>query len=97
MWTKLKVLAFGLAAFGLALGGLAIASQLSLAQAAPMEPDLGKKDVIPRAKVIVSSPKAKDVVITEQFVCNIRAHRHIEVCAGRMDSLRRSSSKRVRR
>ncbi len=59
MWTKLKVLAFGLAAFGLALGGLAIASQLSLAQAAPMEPDLGKKDVIPAPRSSSAVPRQK--------------------------------------
>jgi membrane fusion protein (multidrug efflux system) len=34
-----------------------------------------------RPKVVVTSPKAKDVIITEPFVCQIRSQRHIEVCA----------------
>jgi membrane fusion protein (multidrug efflux system) len=32
-------------------------------------------------KVVVTSPKAMDVIITEQYVCQIHAQRHIEICA----------------
>lgn len=32
-------------------------------------------------KIVVTSPLAKDVIITEQYVCQIRSRRHIEVCA----------------
>lgn len=32
-------------------------------------------------KIVVTSPKAKDVVVTEQYVCQIHSRRHIEVCA----------------
>jgi membrane fusion protein (multidrug efflux system) len=32
-------------------------------------------------KVVVTSPKAMDVVITQQYVCQIHSQRHINVCA----------------
>ena len=32
-------------------------------------------------KIVVTSPKAMDVTVTQQFVCQIRSQRHIEVCA----------------
>ena len=32
-------------------------------------------------KILVTSPLAKPVTITQQFVCQIHSHRHIEVCA----------------
>ena len=32
-------------------------------------------------KIVVTSPQAKDVIITQQYVCQIRSQRHIEVCA----------------
>jgi len=32
-------------------------------------------------KIVVTSPVAKDVIITQQYVCQIRSQRHIEVCA----------------
>jgi membrane fusion protein (multidrug efflux system) len=32
-------------------------------------------------KVVVTSPKAKDVIITQQYVCQIRSRRHIQVRA----------------
>jgi membrane fusion protein (multidrug efflux system) len=31
--------------------------------------------------IVVTSPMAKDVIITQQFVCQIRSRRHIDVCA----------------
>ena len=30
---------------------------------------------------MVTSPKAMDVTITQQYVCQIRSQRHIDVCA----------------
>ncbi len=32
-------------------------------------------------KIVVTSPMAKDVVITQQYVCQIHSRRHIKVCA----------------
>ncbi len=32
-------------------------------------------------KIVVTSPMAKDVIITQQFVCQIHSRRHIDVCA----------------
>ncbi len=32
-------------------------------------------------KVVASSPTVKDITVTEQYVCQIRSRRHIEVCA----------------
>jgi membrane fusion protein (multidrug efflux system) len=32
-------------------------------------------------KIVATSPQAKDVVLTQQYVCQIHAQRHIEVCA----------------
>src|SRR5437588_12178760 len=32
-------------------------------------------------KIVVTSPKAKDVIITQQYVCQIHSQRHIKVCA----------------
>ena len=32
-------------------------------------------------KVVVTSPHAKDVVVTQQYVCQIRSQRYIDVCA----------------
>lgn len=34
-----------------------------------------------RQKLVVTSPIAKDVIITEPYVCQIHSRRHIEVCA----------------
>ena len=33
------------------------------------------------AKIVATSPKVQDVVITEPYVCQIHSRRHIEVCA----------------
>ena len=30
---------------------------------------------------MVTSPMAKDVIITQQYVCQIHSRRHIDVCA----------------
>jgi membrane fusion protein (multidrug efflux system) len=32
-------------------------------------------------KIVVTSPMAKDVIITQQYVCQIHSRRHIKVCA----------------
>src|SRR5262245_50338408 len=32
-------------------------------------------------KIVVTSPLANDVVITQQYVCQIHSQRHIKVCA----------------
>ena len=46
---------------------------------------------------MVTSPEAKDVIITQQYVCQIRSQRHIEVRALRTGISRRSWSRRARR
>ena len=33
------------------------------------------------SKIVVTSPQIKDVVTTQQYVCQIHSRRHIEVCA----------------
>jgi membrane fusion protein (multidrug efflux system) len=92
MWTQRKVWACGLAALGLAVGGGAVASQQTQAQSAPLQPGVGQKQVDARGqkgeqprperhKVVVTSPQAKDVVITHQYAGKILAHRHINVRA----------------
>jgi membrane fusion protein (multidrug efflux system) len=32
-------------------------------------------------KIMITSPMAKDVIITQEYVCQIRSRRHIDVCA----------------
>jgi membrane fusion protein (multidrug efflux system) len=32
-------------------------------------------------KIVITSPEAKDVIITQQYVCQIHSQRHINVCA----------------
>src|SRR5262249_53489657 len=32
-------------------------------------------------KIVVTSPEAKDVIITQQYVCQIHSQRHINICA----------------
>ena len=33
------------------------------------------------SKIVVTSPKAMDVTITQRYVCQIHSQRHIDVCA----------------
>ncbi len=48
-------------------------------------------------KIVVTSPKAKDVIITQQYVCQIHSQRHIKVRALETGISRRSWSRRARR
>ena len=32
-------------------------------------------------KIVITSPKAMDVILTQQYVCQIHSRRHIKVCA----------------
>jgi membrane fusion protein (multidrug efflux system) len=48
-------------------------AEIHLEQAKVKMPDLGHH------KVVVTSPKAKDVIITHQYVCQIHSRRHIKV------------------
>ena len=48
------------------------------------EPSFHEQSEQPRhehQKIVVTSPKAMDVTVTQQYVCQIRSQRHIEVCA----------------
>jgi membrane fusion protein (multidrug efflux system) len=79
--TRLNVWACGLAALGLAAGGGAIASGKPRAQFSPAEPGVkqeapGKEE---KPKVVVTSPLATDVVVTQEYSCQIRSRRHIVV------------------
>ncbi len=38
-------------------------------------------DVVPPRKIVATSPKAMDVIITQRYVCQIHAQQHINVCA----------------
>ena len=49
------------------------------------------------SKIVVTSPKAMDVTITQQFVCQIRSKQHIDLCALDSGYLRKSPSRRARR
>src|SRR5579864_593418 len=40
-----------------------------------------EQPVLEKHEIVVTSPKSKDVVITQQYVCQIRSQRHINVCA----------------
>jgi membrane fusion protein (multidrug efflux system) len=40
-----------------------------------------EEEVPNEQKILVTSPKIQDIIITESFVCQIRSQRHIEVCA----------------
>ena len=44
-------------------------------------------------KIVVTSPNAKDVIITQQYVCLIHSQRHIKVCALENGYLERISLK----
>jgi membrane fusion protein (multidrug efflux system) len=51
-------------------------------------------------KIVVTSPKAKDVIITEQYVCQIHSRRHIKVCAlqnGYLQEVRVNEGQAVKR
>ena len=48
-------------------------------------------------KILVTSPKAKDVIITQQYVCQIHSQRHINVCAFVNGYLQESWSRKARR
>ena len=46
---------------------------------------------------MVTSPEAKDVIITQQFVCQIRSQHHIDVCALESGYLEAIPSRKARR
>jgi membrane fusion protein (multidrug efflux system) len=51
-------------------------------------------------KVVVTSPVAKDVVSTQEYVCQIHSRRHIEVCAlerGYLEEIRVNEGQMVKR
>ena len=48
-------------------------------------------------KIVVTSPMAKDVTITQQYVCQIHSQRHIDVCALEDGYLEAIPSRKARR
>ena len=48
-------------------------------------------------KIVVTSPQAKDVIITQQYVCQIHSQRHIDVCALENGYLEAIPSRKARR
>jgi membrane fusion protein, multidrug efflux system len=80
--TQPNVWAFGVT-LGFAIGG-SVASPTAQAQFAPSEPGVKQRapdKKVPPQKVVVTSPQAKDVVVTQHYPCHIRARRHITVRA----------------
>ena len=73
----------------LAIGGVLAWSQMGAAVGMKLQFFGGKFDSDsehgeeshPEQKIIVTSPKVEDVIVTESFVCQIRSQRHIEVRA----------------
>lgn len=50
--------------------------------------------------IVVTNPKAKDVIITQQYVCQIRSRRHIKVCAlqnGYLEDIRVNEGQTVKK
>jgi membrane fusion protein (multidrug efflux system) len=58
-------------------GSMAIDRVSSMAMAAEPEKQVHEE----HQKIVVTSPKALDVTITEPYVCQIHSRRHIEICA----------------
>jgi membrane fusion protein (multidrug efflux system) len=56
----------------LALGSVLLSGCQSEAEATPQHEE---------HKVLVTSPVGKDVIITQQYVCQIHSRRHIDICA----------------
>ncbi len=81
--TRLNVWAFGLV-LGLAVGW-SVATPKAQAQFSPVAPGVkqGAPDKEERSppKVVVTSPLATDVVVTQRYPCQIRSQRHIVVRA----------------
>ncbi len=51
-------------------------------------------------QIVVTSPKAKDVIITQQYVCQIHSQRNIKVCAlqsGRLKEIRVNEGQAVKK
>jgi membrane fusion protein, multidrug efflux system len=51
-------------------------------------------------KIVVTSPEAKDVIITQQYVCQIHSQRHIKVCAlenGYLEEIRVNEGQAVKK
>ena len=52
-------------------------SSLSLSACHKHEEKAGSE----QSKVVLTSPQAKDIVLTQQYVCQIHSRRHINICA----------------
>lgn len=78
-----KVAAAGTEAEVLRAKARRLAAQIRLEQAQARAPAKGNgaaKQAEPKQeRIVVTSPQAKDVVVAEQFTCQIRARRHIDV------------------
>src|SRR5262249_218095 len=51
-------------------------------------------------KIVLTSPMAKDVIITQQYVCQIHSQRHIKVCAlqnGYLQEIRVNEGQKVKK
>jgi membrane fusion protein (multidrug efflux system) len=60
---------------------VAMGSLSSLPACARMQAGENEQSHLEEHKVVVTSPLAKDVVITQPYVCQIRSRKNIEVCA----------------
>jgi membrane fusion protein, multidrug efflux system len=52
-----------------------------------------RRDIVPPHKIVATSPKAMDVIITRQYVCQIHSQRHIDVRAAEKGYLEEISVK----
>lgn len=60
---------------------VAEAKQRVVGRHGPGGPEHGEGPRAEAHKVVVTRPESKDVVITQQYVCQIHSQRHIDVCA----------------
>ena len=99
MRTRLNMWAFGLV-LGLAVGW-SVATPKAQAQFSPVAPGVKQgapdKEEQSAPKVVVTSPLATDVVVTQRYPCQIRSQRHIVVRALSAGLSRPSRSGRARR
>lgn len=63
------------------LAGLLALISLSLPACSRMHAQEEKQSHQEHSNIVVTSPKAQDVLITQRYVCQIHSRRHIQVCA----------------
>lgn len=80
------------------LPAIALIALISLSLAGCQEHETGHE--VEHHKIVVTSPEAKDVVVTQQYVCQIHSRRHIDVCAldsGYLEEIRVNEGQEVKK